>query len=181
MRMNKITVVAIAASLSGAPICGAHAGSNTNGVLGFLSSTGTFRPVLTETPAQKPQTATVFTGKLVVNFTILIAQASNVPPTASIVCGLQASLFGIDPTGDFDLVFETDQATATRSGNQATCQVVIPYIWNLSVPTFDNVTITGSATAVDTTGNGRTSSFQLEVIAVPATGATTTLTYSGRL
>ncbi|MGH6837753.1 MAG: hypothetical protein ACREDT_02940 [Methylocella sp.] len=80
-----------------------------------------------------------------------------------------------------DFVAESDQATATVSGNIATCQVVIPYTWTLSVPTFDNVTISGSATAVDTTGNGRTSSFQLEVIAVPATGAITTLTYSGKL
>ncbi|MGH6848620.1 MAG: hypothetical protein ACREC0_14665 [Methylocella sp.] len=181
MLKNKITVFAIAASLFGAPVWDAHAGSNTNGVLGFLSATGTFRPVLAETPAQKPQTATVFTGKLVVNFTFLIAMASNVPPTAPILCGLQASLFGVDTTGDFDLVSETDQATATRSGNLATCQVVIPYIWNSSVPTFDNVSISGSATAVDTGGNGRTSSFQLEVITVPITGATTTITYSGRL
>jgi hypothetical protein len=84
-------------------------------------------------------------------------------------------------TGVSDSVAEADQATATLSGNQATCQVVIPYTWTLLVPTSDNVTISGSATAVDTTGNGRTSSFQLEVIAVPSTGTITTLTYSGRL
>jgi hypothetical protein len=117
----------------------------------------------------------------VVNFTISIAPTSNVPPTAAILCGLQAALFGTDPTGVSDFVAETDQATATLSGNQATCQVVIPYTWTLSVPTFDNVTISGSATAVDTPGNGRTSSFQLEVIALPTTGTMTTLTYSGRL
>ena len=79
------------------------------------------------------------------------------------------------------MVLETDQATVTRSGNQATCQVVIPYTWTLSVPTSDNVTLSGSATAVDTTGNGRTSSFQLEVIAVPATGTISIITYSGKL
>ena len=107
--------------------------------------------------------------------------ASNIPPTAPILCGLQASLFGTDTAGVFDLVSETDQATATRSGNLATCQVVIPYTWTLFVPAFDNVTISGSATAVDTTGKGRTSSFQLEVIALPNTGTVTTLTYSGRL
>ncbi len=58
---------------------------------------------------------------------------------------------------------------------------MIPYNWTLFVPTFDNVTISGSATAMDTTGNGRSTGFQLEVIAVPATGAITTLTYSGKL
>jgi len=98
-----------------------------------------------------------------------------------ILCGLQAALFGTDTTGVSDFVAETDQATATRSGNQATCQVVIPYAWTLSVPTFDTVTLSGSATAVDSNGNGRTSSFQLEVIAVPPTGTVTTITYSGKL
>ncbi|MGH6857931.1 MAG: hypothetical protein ACRECP_09935 [Methylocella sp.] len=178
--MHKITVVAIAASLIGAPVCDAHAGSSTNGILGFLSSNGTFRPALTERPTPKAAAA-IFSGKVVANFTFKIAMASNVPPTAAILCGLQASVFGIDPTGVSDSVFETDQAPATRSGNQATCQVVIPYTWTLFVPAFDNVTISGSATAVDTSGNGRTSSFQLEVIAVPTVGTFTTLTYSGRL
>ncbi len=90
-------------------------------------------------------------------------------------------MFGIDTNGVFDFVSESDQATATLSGNQATCQVVIPYTWTLSVPTFDNVTISGSAIAVDTSGNGRTSSFQLEVIAVPNTGTVTAITYAGKL
>ncbi|MGH6812469.1 MAG: hypothetical protein ACREDM_09020, partial [Methylocella sp.] len=152
--MHKITVVAIAAGLFGAPVCDAHAGSSTNGVLGFLSSNGTFRPVLRERPTPKAA-ATIFTGEFVANFTFKISTASNVPPTAPILCGLQASLFGTDTTGVSDFVSETDQAVATRSGNQATCQVVIPYIWTLSVPTFDNVTIFGSVTAVDTNGNGR--------------------------
>jgi hypothetical protein len=87
------------------------------------------------------------------------------------------SLFGTDTTGVSDFVIETDQATATLSGNQATCQVVIPYTWTLLVPTFDIVTLSGSATAVDT----RTSSFQLETIALPTTGTVTTITYSGKL
>ena len=109
------------------------------------------------------------------------SMATNVPPTAPSLCGLQASVSGTDPTGVSDFVAETDQATATRSGSAATCSVVIPYLWTLSVPTFDNVTLSGSATAVDTTGNGRTSSFQLETIALPATGTVTTVTYSGKL
>jgi hypothetical protein len=57
--MNKITVVAIAASLFGAPACAAHAGSNANGVFGFLSSSGTFRPLRTETRTPKAA-ATIF-------------------------------------------------------------------------------------------------------------------------
>ncbi|MGH7747639.1 MAG: hypothetical protein ACREQ5_23200, partial [Candidatus Dormibacteria bacterium] len=117
----------------------------------------------------------------VANFTFKVAMASNVPPTAPILRGLQASLFGTDPTGVSDSVSESDQATATRSGNLATCQVVIPYTWTLFVPASDNVTISGSATAVDTNGNGRTTGFQLEVTALPAVGTITTLTYSGRL
>jgi hypothetical protein len=113
MLMNKITVVAIAASLFGAPLCDAHAGSNTNGVLGFLSSTGTFHPLLPATPTPQAQAAaTIVGGKLVANFTFTIAKASNVPPTAPIFCGLQASLFGIDTTGVSDFVSETDQAMA---------------------------------------------------------------------
>ena len=76
---------------------------------------------------------------------------------------------------------DADQATATRSGSAATCSVVIPYLWTLLVPTSDTVTLSGSATAVDTTGNDRTSSFQLETIALPATGTITTVTYSGKL
>jgi hypothetical protein len=180
MLMNKITVFAIAASLFGAPICDAHAGSSTNGVLGFLSSNGTFRPLLTETPTPKAA-ATVVGGKLVAHLTFTIAEASNVPPAAPILCGLQASLFGTDTAGMSDFVSESDQATATRSGATATCRVVIPYTWTLSVPGFDNVTITGVVSAVDTNGNGRLSSFQLEVIALPPAGTVTTITYSGRL
>jgi hypothetical protein len=118
---------------------------------------------------------------LVAKFTFTISMNSNVPPTAPILRGLQASLFGTDTTGVSNFVAETDQATATVSGNQATCQVVIPYTWTLLVPTSDTVTLSGTATAVDTTGNGRTSSFQLEVIAVPATGTVTTITYPGKL
>jgi hypothetical protein len=180
--MHKITVVALAAGLFGAPLCGAHAGSSTNGVFGFLSSNGTFRPVRTEAPTPKAGAAgTVFAGRLAATFTFTISMNSNVPPTAPILCGLQATLIGTDTTGASDFVAETDQATATVSGSTATCQVVIPYYWTLFVPTFDNVTLSGTATAVDTTGNGRTSSFQLEVIALPATGTITTLTYSGKL
>lgn len=82
---------------------------------------------------------------MVANFTFTIAMASNVPPTAPILRGLQASLFGTDPTGVSDFVTETEQATATRSGNQATCQVVIPYTWTLFVPASDNIAISGSA------------------------------------
>jgi hypothetical protein len=138
--------------------------------------------VLTEAPTPKAvAAATVFAGRLVANFTFTISMASNVPPTAPILCGLQASVFGTDTTGVSDFVAEADQATATRSGNQATCQDVIPYAWTLFVPTFDSVTLSGTATAVDTTSNGRTSSFQLEVIVVPATGTMTTITYSGKL
>jgi hypothetical protein len=184
MLMNKITVFAIAASLLGAPLCGAHAGSSTNGVLGFLSSNGTFHPVLTATPTPKAQAATMFNGALVANFTFMIRPVSNVAPTSTIFCGLQASVFGTDPTGVSDFVAEADQAMATRSGVGGTtvsCQVAIPYAWTLFVPTFDNVTITGSVIAVDTNGNGRTSSFQLEVIALPISNTTTNLTYSGRL
>ncbi|MGH6838994.1 MAG: hypothetical protein ACREDT_09345 [Methylocella sp.] len=160
--MNKRTVIAIAATLFSAPVCGAHAGSNTNGVLGFLTSNGTFRPVLTERATPKAA-ATTFGGLLMANFTIKISKNSNVPPAAPILCGLQASVFGIDPTGVSGFVSESDQAMATLTGNIATCQVVIPYTWTLFVPTFDNVTISGSATAMDTSGNGRTSGFQLEV------------------
>ncbi len=95
--MNKITVVAIAATLFGAPVCGAHAGSNTNGVLGFLTSNGTFRPVLTERATPKAAAAaTIFSGRLTANFTFTISKNSNVPPTAPILCGLQASLFGTE-------------------------------------------------------------------------------------
>ena len=180
MLMHKITVAALAASLFGAPLCDAHAEPNTNGVFGFLNSNGTFRPLLAKTPTARAP-ATVITGKLVLNFTFMIAAASNIPPTAPILCGLQVSVFGIDPTGVTDVVLDTDQATATRSGNQATCQVVIPYYWNLYVPTFDNVTVSGSATAVDATGTGRTSSFQMGVFAVPPSGVTSTIPYSGGL
>jgi hypothetical protein len=126
-------------------------GGNTNGVFGFLSSNGTFRPLLAKTATPKAS-ATLITGKLLVNFTFTIAAASNVPPTAPILCGLQMSVAGTDQTGVSDFVAETDQATATRSGSTATCQVVIPYTWNLYVPASDTVTISGSATAVDANG-----------------------------
>lgn len=180
--MHKITVFAMAASLFGAPLCDAHAGSNTGGVFGFQSSNGTFRPMLAERPRSKAQAQpTIFGGHLVGNFTIFLSPASNIAPTTPVLCGLQANLFGTDTTGASDFVSETVQVAATVSGSTATCQVAIPYYWTLSVPTFDNVTITGSATAVDTNGNGRTNSFQLETIAFPATGTTTTITYSGRL
>jgi hypothetical protein len=43
--MIKITVFAIAPGLFGAPKCDGHAESNTNGVLGFLTSNGRFRPI----------------------------------------------------------------------------------------------------------------------------------------
>jgi len=103
MFTKKITVVAIAASLCGAPVCDAHAGSNTSGVFGFLNSNGTFRPLRTETPTPKAA-ATIFRGSFVVNFTFTIAMASNVPPTAPILCGLQAALSGTDTTGVSDFV-----------------------------------------------------------------------------
>jgi hypothetical protein len=62
--MNKINVVAIAASLVGAPMADAQAGSSTNGIPGFLSSNGTFRPLRTELPTARAA-ATVFHGSCV--------------------------------------------------------------------------------------------------------------------
>lgn len=111
----------------------------------------------------------VVTGQFKANISITIM--SSIPTTTSIRCTLMASVFGAGPTIN-DSINETANVAATRSGSTATCQLTIPYRWKL-FNADDKITVTYAIEALDANGNGRSNSFSIDTLSVPASGSVT--------
>jgi|SRR2546423_8191315 hypothetical protein len=149
----------------------ANTQARQQGILGILDpQTGAFRalPAVTEDTELAP--AAVFNGT--VNLTLNITLRTTALTTFT--CMLQVSTF------DGSTIFtETDTVSATGSGTTRTCKLSIPYAWSLNSQATDKMT-----TSYSVFGSGgatsliqRTSSRNpLDVRAVPANGAITTLT-----
>jgi hypothetical protein len=174
----KISIVAgLAGMLMVSAMHGAAAQSGSNGVLGVLTPSGTFRPVMVR-PLTSGAAETV-TGKFIMKLTITIA--STIPASTPILCDLDTSTLGQNASYEFvDEIFETASALATRSGSTAVCTVTLPYQWILHLSS-DTVSLSYNVTAVGSTGTDRTSSIYYETISVPKNGVTTSFDLTGTI
>jgi hypothetical protein len=114
--------------------------THARGIPGYLDPrTGTFTTKAQSVPGNQEgaldPTLTNYYGTYVITLTITIS--SNISTSDVIVC--TASLSTDDPGGG--LFSEDAAAVASRSGNTATCKVVIPYSWFLTTPGTDLVSI----------------------------------------
>jgi hypothetical protein len=144
-------------------------------IFGYVDSkTGNFHALNRTLPSEEARAAiTPTTGKFVVNVTIQVSSA--LPTNAVIACVVSA---GVDDTtsGAFANVVI---ASATRSGNTATCTLNMPYSWDLANASKDMVSLELEVGAdVGKAGSNSLSgeSFKspLMTLKVPATGTTTT-------
>lgn len=160
------------------------------GIPGYLDpQTGAFTPLAQNSVESQEELAltTPTTGKFVVTFTITIS--SSIPTTTLIGCEADASVIELNSTTHMidNIVSESGDAVAKRSGSTATCTVTIPYSWVLANAATDTVTLSyivavdesvtvpanGTSPAVTTVFRPRSSSQYIGVIKVPATGSTT--------
>lgn len=144
-------------------------------VFGYVdSATGNFHPLNRKPLSQDARaTLTPTTGKFVVNVTIDVSSA--LPTTAIIDCEVDAEVKDTT-SGDFgDVVF----ATATRTGNTATCTLNLPYSWDLANASSDLVSVNlkvgaGVLGTANTPLYTETFTAPVTTIKVPANGTTTT-------
>jgi len=153
------------------------------GIVGILKPNGTFQPLLVSKPTANPEVATP-TGTITLNLSISIA--STLPAGATIHCALTIAVGGISANDKVDSVAESDQATANVSGSTATCQMVIPYQWKLFATSTNSVeqdtaSLNYTITAVNASGDGRTSDVPFTSFIVPAAGVTKVYSASARI
>lgn len=153
-----------------------------NGIRGYLDPrTGIFHPLAQMAPQDEEPSTSTFAGKFVFNFTITIS--STISTSVKIACAANATL---EDTATLNLILESAEVTATRSGSTATCTVDIPYSWKLGSAPTDKVTLTYQIVApVEATGSSvlpsRLSEQTVGVISVPANGSTTTETITATI
>lgn len=149
------------------------------GVLGYLNSDGTFRPINSSHAASPLQPSATVTGTF--NLTLTITIASSLPAGTTIQCQFGASVTDVSATEAVDLISESATTTATGSSSSQTCHLSIPYSWTL-LGSGDTVGLNYMITALDSKGNGRVSSrYSFETIALPKNGATTNVNLSARI
>ena len=146
------------------------------GVPGFMYADGSFRPAVARRTTVTATTAPNYTGSITLTLTVVIvSSAATIDRSAPVKCILDAAV------GGSDSVNETMQTYAPISGTQAVCKMTIPYAWYLANPQADYVTLGYNVSLFDQNGHGRTTYMQIPTIAVPANGATTSYTRTGRL
>ena len=101
--------------------------------------------------ASQQASATTYFGMFTLALTINISSATVVPQGSSILC-----TFSAETSGDSEspVNIETVSATATVSNSVATCNLTIPYEWNLATPNSDLVTFEYSTSIVPSGGAG---------------------------
>lgn len=143
-------------------------------IFGYLNSrTNMFRP-LSLSSVTSPQAISSATGKIVVSFSITIQSA--IATTTPISCDVNPNFYDANGTTNViaGYIVEDAAVTASRTGSTATCTVTIPYSWNLSFRSMDQVEIDYTISAVPTSGLPRRTSQQtIAIINIPANGATT--------
>jgi len=158
-----------------------------NGIRGYLDPrTRVFHSIPhpdTLDEAAPPPAKTIFTGSIVVNFTVTVSSA--IASTVPIGCVAGASL--ID-TGATNIIEDIAGTAVTRgTGTTVVCSVTIPYSWGLASAATDMVNVSYSvlSPAGFSTPAGefpsREHSTPLAKFKVPASGTTTTLTVKARL
>lgn len=129
-----------------------------------------------------PVTKTIFTGSIVMNFTITVSTvfASTTP----IACIGEAT---VQDAGSTTSIFEVAGSSVTRgSGSTVSCSVTIPYSWGLASASTDKIRLSYSVVApIDFTQTvafpNRRGSQTLTTIAVPVSGTVTTETINERI
>lgn len=154
-------------------------GGRARGVPGYLDPrTGTFTAKVQVDPQVVENPDLIGAGGTW-NIELNIALVTKPAGTDTVVC--EASLDVSDTYPSFG--YEEDSvAIAKVSGSSATCTVTIPYLWYLSTPKTDTVTISYDVSlyhvfaigAVNQANITRRTDHTVGSVAVPANGATTT-------
>ena len=170
-----LALVCLAALTTG---CFAQAdASKPHGIPGFFDpETGAFKPFQSPTEAIDLAKVTPTTGKFVFSFTVTVA--STIATTTKILCQANAT---VTEATTFFTASEIAAVTATRSGGTATCTVNIPYSWPLTTASKDIVNLgfsISAGTAGSTATAYRISTQTAGTIPVPATGSTTSMSFS---
>lgn len=178
MKITKFALVCLCFVMGTTALWGQAANKQSAGILGYLDAkTGAFRPLpqAAEDDAE-PRTLTTFGGTITITFTITVKTTT----LTTFTCSGEADVNDdtASATG-FHTYSESDTALATGSGTTRTCKVSIPYSWGLATQSSDSITISyvvlGSNGTTET-AQRTTSLSPLEVIKVPANGATTAIT-----
>jgi hypothetical protein len=114
-------------------------------------------------------------GELV--FNIQISIWSTIPSDAVLSCSGAASVYEAT-SGHFSN--ETASVDATRNGNKASCQVIIPYYWSLLSPNTDQIDLTFSVETKSSTNPYRLTYQGMGTIPVPANGTITSKAFVAR-
>jgi len=119
-------------------------------------------------------------GVITLNLTIQLA--TGVPSGATVEC--QLTLTTLDPLG---AIKENVIAIATVSGTTATCVPSIPYLWTLSAPTTDTISVLYAVAIVPSGSTIKSSDARYrtnnlpEIIGVPVSGTQTALSDTTKL
>ena len=119
-------------------------------------------------------------GAVTLNLTIQLI--TGVPSGATVECELTVTT--LDALGP---IKEDVVALATVSGTTATCAAQIPYLWTLSTPTMDTISVLYAVAIVPSgatikSGNGRYRTHTLpQIIGVPVEGTQTALSDTTKL
>jgi hypothetical protein len=129
----------------------------------------------------EPFAKTIFTGSVVMNFTITVSSAF--PSTAPIAC---IGEVGFQDTGSTNNILEIGATSVARgTGTTVNCSVTIPYSWSLASAGTDKLRLSYSVIAPvafsQTAFPNRQGSETLGTIAVPPSGTTTTETIKARI
>jgi hypothetical protein len=147
----------------------APAQDTRSGVPGVLRSDGTFRPFVlraTTPPAGGKEVTGTFAAALTITL------VTSFPEGTTLQCGLSTTATGESSGGMFDEFIENATVNATVNGSTATCSPTIPYEW-LLYATGDQVSVSYSITAINSSSVGRLSQGSIATITVPATGTVT--------
>jgi len=157
-----------------------------NGIRGYLDPrTRIFHSIPhpdTLDEAAPPPAKTIFTGSIVMNFTITVSTVFA--STAPIACIAEV---GLQDSGSTTSIEEIAGSTVTRgTGTTVTCSVTIPYSWSLASAGTDKVRLAYSVLAPlaltqTTTFPNRRGSQTIGTIAVPISGTTTTKNIRARI
>jgi hypothetical protein len=182
-----LTLLLLSASFLGmnAMLWGQNAIPN-RAIRGYLDPrTGIFHSIPhpdTLDEAAPPPATTIFTGSIVMNFTITVSTvfASTTP----IACIGEAGLLDAGSTNN---ILEVGGSTVTRgTGTTVTCSVTIPYSWSLASASTDKVRLSYAVLAPfaftqTTSFPNREGAQSLGTIAVPVSGTITTETIKARI
>jgi hypothetical protein len=185
MKTKTLTVAAsLAFLLFGSAQASPFASLPKPGIVGTLSSDGSFHPFVRRGPMASPAAATTVTGTL--SLALSISVATNLSSKTTILCTLEATVLGSLNGTQNDTIIESGTVAATVNGAKATCTPKIPYEWHLVADTGgaverDSVSLSYQINEHNGAGVGRTSDVSFATLAVPKNGKTTSYSVDARI